>query len=51
MAVFHLVIQSYVDCDHFSHHADPAQATGVVGVNAASEPHLAEHESGIKRVL
>lgn len=36
----HLVIQSYVDHDHFSNHADPAGATGIVGVHTTSEPHL-----------
>ncbi|KAF3853367.1 hypothetical protein F7725_014055 [Dissostichus mawsoni] len=42
----YLVVESDVDHDHFSHHVDPARATGVVGVNAASEPHLATQESG-----
>lgn len=40
MAGLHLVIESYVDHDHFSHHADPSGATGVVGVHTSSEPHL-----------
>lgn len=47
----HLVVESYVDHDHFSHHADPAGATGVVGVYAASEPHLAKQENEEKSAL
>lgn len=45
MAGVYLVIEAYVNHDHFSHHADPAGATRVVGVHAVSEPHLEDQES------
>lgn len=51
MAGVHLVVESYVDHDHLSHHADPAGATRIVGVHAAPEPHLAEQESGEESAL
>lgn len=35
-----LVIQSYVHHHHLPSDADPARATGVVGVHATPEPHL-----------
>ena len=36
----HLVIQAHVHHHHFSKHLDPAGATGVVRVDASSEPNL-----------
>lgn len=47
----HLVVESYVDHDHFTHHVEPAGAAGVVGVHTASEPHLAEQEREEENVL
>lgn len=46
MAEIHLVVESYVDHDHFSNHVDPARATRVVGVHATPEPHLGKQHSG-----
>lgn len=46
MAGIHLVVESYVDHDHFSNHADPAGAAGVVGVHTTPEPHLGKQQSG-----
>lgn len=46
MVINHLVIQSYVDHDHFSNHADPSGTTGIVGVHTTSEPHLKKKEGG-----
>ena len=37
-----LVVEAHVDHDHFPHHADPAGATGIVGVHPSPEPHLRE---------
>lgn len=51
MVINHLVIESYADHDHFSNHADPSRATGIVGVHTPSEPHLDKQESGKKRGL
>lgn len=42
----HLVVESYVDHDHFSNHADPARAAGVVGVHTTPEPHLGKQHNG-----
>lgn len=36
----HLVIEAHVHHHHFSKHLDPAGATGVVRVDASSEPNL-----------
>lgn len=37
---FNLVIESHVHHQHLPSDADPAGATGVVGVHATPEPHL-----------
>lgn len=43
----HLIIESHVDHEHLSHHADPTRATRIVGVYATSEPHLVMKEGGV----
>lgn len=41
----YLVVESDIHHQHLSSDADPAGATGVVGVHAASEPHLSTRPS------
>lgn len=48
MVINHLVIEPYVDHDHFSNHADPPRTTGIVGVHTTSEPHLKKQQIGEK---
>lgn len=39
----HLVIESNIHHHHLPSNADPARATGVVGVHTTPEPHLDVH--------
>lgn len=49
VAVIHLVIESHVDHYHFSHHADPSGATGIMGVHTAPEPNLVKQNRGVDK--